>query len=88
MPARRRNSATALLVNPYDPEAVATSIAHALSMPLDERRARHEALFQVISANDLQSWGELFLAALTKSADLPRWHEQIGMTSSLSSSAA
>jgi trehalose 6-phosphate synthase len=78
----------ALLVNPYDPEAVATSIAHALSMPLDERRARHEALFQVISASDLQSWGELFLAALTKSADLPRWHEQIGMTSSLSSSAA
>src|ERR1700682_4722177 len=29
----------ALLVNPYDPEAVATSIEHALSMPLDERRA-------------------------------------------------
>jgi trehalose 6-phosphate synthase len=78
----------ALLVNPYDPEAVATSIAHALSMPLDERRARHKALFQVISASDLQSWGELFLATLTKTADLPRWHEQIGMTSALSSSAA
>ena len=28
----------ALLVNPYDPETVATSIAHALSMPLEERR--------------------------------------------------
>ena len=78
----------ALLVNPYDPEAVATSIAHALSMPLDERRARHEALFQVISASDLQSWGELFLATLTKSVDLPRWHEPVGATSSLSSSAA
>ncbi len=49
----------ALLVNPYDPEAVAASIAHALSMPLEERRARHEALFQVISDNDLNSWGEL-----------------------------
>jgi trehalose 6-phosphate synthase len=57
---------SALLVNPYDPETVATSIAHALSMPLDERRSRHEALYQVISDNDLNSWGELFLATLTK----------------------
>jgi hypothetical protein len=57
-------------------------------MPLDERRARHEALFQVISASNLQSWGELFLTTLTKSADLPRWHEQIGETSPLSFSAA
>ena len=56
----------ALLVNPYDPEAVATSIAHALSMPLEERRSRHAALFQVISDNDLNWWGEHFLAALTK----------------------
>ena len=38
----------ALLVNPYDPEAVGATIAQALSMPLEERRARHEALFQVI----------------------------------------
>ena len=58
----------ALLVNPYDPEAVATSIAHALSMPLEERRSRHAALFQVISDNDLNWWGEHFLAALTKDA--------------------
>jgi len=27
----------ALLVNPYDPETVATSLSHALSMSLDER---------------------------------------------------
>ena len=69
----------ALLVNPYDPEAVATSIAHALSMPLEERRTRHEALFQVISENDLKSWGELFLASLTQKADLPLWREQLGL---------
>ena len=64
----------ALLVNPYDPEAVATSISHALSMPLEERRKRHAALMQVISENDLKSWGELFLATLTKDANLPLWH--------------
>jgi trehalose 6-phosphate synthase len=79
---------SALLVNPYDPESVATSIAHALSMPLDERRTRHEALLQVISDNDLKTWGERFLATLTQSADLPRWHQQLGLRPSLSSSVA
>jgi trehalose 6-phosphate synthase len=70
----------ALLVNPYDPETVATSISHALSMPLEERRSRHQALFQVISDNDLNSWGEHFLAALTKEGTSPPWHEQLGLT--------
>ena len=66
----------ALFVNPYDPETVATSLSHALSMSLDERRTRHKALFHLISENDLKSWGELFLAALTKDPDLPLWREQ------------
>ena len=66
---------SALLVNPYDPEAVGTTIAHALSMPLDERRQRHETLFRVISENDIKSWGKLFLASLTQEAELPTWHE-------------
>jgi trehalose 6-phosphate synthase len=61
----------ALVVNPYDPETVAASIAHALSMPLEERRERHAALFQVISENDIYWWGEHFLAALTNDAGLP-----------------
>ena len=56
----------ALLVNPYDPELVGTAIAQALSMPLDERRARNDALFQVLMANDGKSWGERFLIALTR----------------------
>jgi trehalose 6-phosphate synthase len=78
----------ALLVNPYDPEAVATSIAHALSMPLDERRARHEALFHVISRDDLDSWGQHFLAELTKDAGLAARHEQLSLAPSINSSAA
>jgi trehalose 6-phosphate synthase len=69
----------ALLVNPYDPETVATSISHALSMPLEERRTRHQALFQVISDNDLNSWGEHFLAVLTKDAATPPWPERLGL---------
>jgi trehalose 6-phosphate synthase len=38
----------ALLVNPYDPDSVAAAIGQALSMPLAERRERHDALFQVL----------------------------------------
>jgi trehalose 6-phosphate synthase len=78
----------ALLVNPYDPEAVATSISHALSMPIEERRSRHKALFQLISDNDLRSWGELFIASLTRDADLPWWHEHLGIRPALGSSVA
>lgn len=74
----------ALLVNPYDPEAVATSIAHALSMPLEERRTRHQALFRVISENDLKAWGEHFLAALKEDAASPPWHEQLRLAPALS----
>jgi len=69
----------ALLVNPYDPEVVATSIAHALSMSLEERRARHQAMFRLISENDLISWGDRFLGALTKEGELPPWHEDLGL---------
>jgi trehalose 6-phosphate synthase len=80
--------ASALLVNPYDPEMVATSIAHALSMPLDERRSRFQTLYHVLSENDLKSWGELFLAALTKDADLPLWRQHLGFESHLNSGVA
>jgi trehalose 6-phosphate synthase len=57
--------AAALLVNPYDPERVAASIARALSMPLAERKERHDALYRTIARNDVNAWGERFLEALT-----------------------
>jgi len=79
---------SALLVNPYDPEAVATSIAHALSMPLEERRTRHEALFQTIADNNLDSWGEHFLCDLTRDSSPLVRHDQFGRVPSISSSAA
>jgi hypothetical protein len=52
-------------------------------MSLDERRSRHQALFRSISENDLRAWGELFLAAMTKDPDLPRWHEHLGLQPTL-----
>jgi trehalose-6-phosphate synthase len=63
----------ALLVNPYDPESVGNAIAQALSMPLEERCAHHGASFQVLAANDVESWGERFLIALTRPVNLPNW---------------
>jgi len=63
----------ALLVNPYDTEAVAGAIARALSMPLDERRVRHEALYRALLANDIKFWTERFLTALTRPRSHPTW---------------
>jgi trehalose-6-phosphate synthase len=60
----------ALLVNPYDPDSVAAAIGQALSMPLAERRERHDALFQVLSHNDIQHWADRFLTALDGSRSL------------------
>jgi trehalose 6-phosphate synthase len=55
----------ALLVNPYDTEAVAGAIAHALTMSPEERRERHHSSMAVLRANDISGWGGRFLRALT-----------------------
>jgi trehalose 6-phosphate synthase len=54
----------ALLVNPYDAESVAGAIAQALTMPLEERRARHHALLAAILEYDVDRWQREYLAAL------------------------
>ncbi len=54
----------ALLVNPYDSDSVGAAIHRALSMSLDERRARHRALYDIIAANDISRWPDRFLSAL------------------------
>ena len=54
----------ALLVNPYDAESVAGAIAQALVMPLEERRARHQALLAAICEYDVDRWHREFLATL------------------------
>ncbi len=55
----------ALLVNPYDPDAVAAAIARAIAMPLAERKARHSPLYAALLRNDISEWGEKFLSTLT-----------------------
>jgi trehalose 6-phosphate synthase len=62
---------SALLVNPHEPEAMVAAIAQALSMPLDERIARHEALAERVFADDIDHWAERFLAALAEVRQRP-----------------
>jgi trehalose 6-phosphate synthase len=54
----------ALLVNPYDPDAVGAAIARAMEMPLAERKSRHAELYAALLRNDISLWGDRFLKAL------------------------
>jgi trehalose 6-phosphate synthase len=56
----------ALLVNPFDPESVASAIARALEMPLAERRDRHNHIIATLSLNNSDVWGTRFLRSLQK----------------------
>jgi trehalose 6-phosphate synthase len=55
---------TALLVNPYDSESVATAIEQALEMPLSERRERHGQILATLSQNGSHVWGARFIRSL------------------------
>jgi trehalose 6-phosphate synthase len=54
----------AIIVNPYDVEAVANAIAKALSMPLEARRERWESMMPHLLENDISKWCRDFLDAL------------------------
>ena len=67
----------ALLVNPYDTEAWRPRIDRALSMPLEERRARHQATFQALLRDDIETWADRFLSVLGRprgEVERPRSH--------------
>jgi trehalose 6-phosphate synthase len=67
----------ALLVNPYDPDSVAAAIGQALSMPLVERRERHDSMFRVLSHNDIRHWADRFLTALEREPTAPNRLEKM-----------
>jgi trehalose 6-phosphate synthase len=57
----------ALLVNPYDAEAIAEALHLALIMPSQERRRRWGAMIQVLQDNDIAAWRNRFIGALEHS---------------------
>ncbi len=54
----------ALLVNPFSREELSDAIQKALTMPLDERIRRWEALMQVVADSDVAIWRDAFVTAL------------------------
>jgi trehalose 6-phosphate synthase len=64
MAGSARELTDALLVNPYDRNAVATALRNALAMPIEERRARHLAMMKRLRANSLAHWHSSFVARL------------------------
>ena len=54
----------ALLVNPYDRNAVALALQTALAMPLAERRMRHERNLKVLRENSIDRWHRSFVSRL------------------------
>lgn len=54
----------AVLVNPYSPDDLSHAIRIALDMPLDERKARYQAMIGTIRDHNVQAWAENFCADL------------------------
>ncbi len=58
----------ALIVNPFDADEVAEAIHQALTMPLDERKSRHEALAAKVRHTTARRYCESFLGHLERAA--------------------
>jgi trehalose 6-phosphate synthase len=61
----------ALIVNPNDPESVATAIHRALMMPLNERKERHRELMKAVERTDISRWTDRFISLLRKNPAAP-----------------
>jgi len=65
----------ALLVNPYDPDQVASAIKTAIEMPEEEKQDRWRRLRKRVRKKDLPTWADEFLG------DLERAHQLHSITS-------
>ena len=54
----------ALLVNPHSKDEISDALQIALTMPIDERKRRWQALIEGIRRNDVHHWRKEFLATL------------------------
>ena len=66
----------AYLVNPYDEEQTAETVARVLELPLEARRDRMFALFKRIRQNNVFSWSERFLSNLEAAASSRQERDQ------------
>ncbi len=54
----------ALLVNPHSPDVMASAIAKALDMPLEERKSRYQAMIATVRDDNVQAWTAKFCGDL------------------------
>ena len=70
----------ALKVNPHNTQEVSDTILRAISMPLEERMERYQALMHRIRKHDVVNWRHSFVgeleAAATRIANVPRAVEE------------
>jgi trehalose 6-phosphate synthase len=64
---------TAIIANPYDPDAVAEALHKAMQMPLEERRERWQAMVAVLRRNNITAWREASFIFL-RASDVIRAH--------------
>jgi trehalose 6-phosphate synthase len=64
MAGAARELTDALLVNPYDGQAVAAALRDALELPVAERRERHAKMLAALRRNTIRPWHESFVATL------------------------
>jgi trehalose 6-phosphate synthase len=58
----------ALIVNPFDPDAIADAMHAALTMPVEERKERHSALRAKVFENTAEAYCRRFIDALAARA--------------------
>jgi trehalose 6-phosphate synthase len=66
----------ALIVNPYATDEVARALQQALTMPLEERQQRHQAMREKVFHGTAAHWCETFLAALASADPEARSREE------------
>ena len=54
----------ALLINPFDTDETAEAMRKAITMPLEERKARWRNLMDVARTHSVDNWADSYLAAL------------------------
>ena len=59
----------ALLVNPYDAATTADALQKALTMPLAQRRSRHQELLRGLEESDVQRWRDDFTSRLASAGE-------------------
>lgn len=61
----------AIIVNPYDPDAMASAVHRALQMPLHERLSLHARLMKGLHMHNSHHWAESFLRMLNAEPTAP-----------------